>query len=136
MGSLEFLTGKSERCEILIQWIQRLITDSIKSGVLSAPPPLVTRTFQDLSSGLVSFNNARKLNEIPFPFPFAQALAFMMLMLNLVYPLWCAAYAASPIGAFQFSTPFLLFSNCVNYIAAEIEMPFGDDPNDLPMNDM
>lgn len=41
-------------------------------------------------------------------------------------PLWC--------GLVNFITVFCFFG--INFIASEIEMPFGDDPNDLPLHSL
>jgi len=139
-GSLLFLEGNSEKCEIILQWIQRLTMDMTRSGVVVAPPPIVSRVFQELSRGIVNLNNARKIADIPFPFPYAQMASVMLGMHLIVAPI-VAASLMNSLGWAVVLTFFPIYAFWgLNYIAAEIEAPFGDDPNDLPlvamMNDM
>merc|ERR1719440_1167063 len=47
--------------EILIHWIQVLITDSIQPGIMCIAPPILTRAYQTLSRGMVNLHDARKL---------------------------------------------------------------------------
>merc|ERR1712232_7645 len=55
---------------------------------------------------------------------------------------WCllpaitVLYIGDPIGALAVSFILTFAFWSVNYIAAEIEMPFGDDQNDLPIERM
>merc|ERR1719440_1150813 len=46
--------------EILVHWIQVLITDSIGQGVMCIAPPILTRAYQTLSRGMVNLHDARK----------------------------------------------------------------------------
>ena len=56
---MEFLISqKGHRCEILIQWIQKIVIKNMANGVITAPAPLLSRAFQELSSGVVGINNA------------------------------------------------------------------------------
>merc|ERR1719181_1716521 len=58
--------------EILIHWIQVLITDNIHTGVMCIAPPILTRAYQTLSRGMVNLHDARKIADVPFPFPLSQ----------------------------------------------------------------
>lgn len=122
------------RCEVVYQWIQRHIVHAVDAGVVDIPPPILSRAFQELSMGLVNLAAARKINELPFPFHFAQMLTAMLLTYTIgtsiasgfVMPSWWAA------GGATFFNVLVLWS--VNYLAAEIEQPFGTDLNDLPID--
>merc|ERR1740121_3571480 len=64
---------KSRRpVELVFSWIQALIVENIKTGVLSIPPPLLSRSFQEYANGMVQFHDACKISTCPFPFPYAQ----------------------------------------------------------------
>lgn len=132
-SSLLFLEGNCEKCEIIIQWIQRLIIDNTRSGVVPVPAPIVSRVFQELSRGIVNLNNARKIADIPFPFPYAQMASIMLGIHLCLAPILAAVLMQSPAWAIvlTFFPIWALWG--LNYIAAEIEAPFGDDPNDLPL---
>mmetsp|Transcript_15322 Transcript_15322/g.33113 ORF Transcript_15322/g.33113 Transcript_15322/m.33113 type:complete len:479 (-) Transcript_15322:200-1636(-) len=123
------------RCEVILQWAQRKIVLAIDDGTLDVAPPILSRVFQDLGRGIVSLASARKINELPFPFHYAQMLTVMLLIYTvgvsvgsgfLMYSYWSSAGIA-------FLNVFVLWS--VNYLAAEIEQPFGTDYNDLPIQD-
>lgn len=134
--SIDFLASKTEKCEIILQWIQRLIVDGMKKGVIDIPPPILSRVFQELSRGIVNMNNARKITDFLFPFPYAQMITLMLMCSSIVTP-WIVISLLEDWWwsvALSFLTTLTFWS--VHYIAIELEMPFGDDLNDLPLKDM
>jgi len=137
-GSMRFLISldAGARVEILMQWIQRLIVSMQASGVVSSAPPIVSRCFQELADGRMSFNAAKKIAAFPFPFPYAQMLMVMLMMHWVAAPFMAALALEDPILCVTttFVTSLAFWS--INYIAAEIEMPFGDNPNDLPVEEL
>jgi hypothetical protein len=126
----------AQRVEVLLQWIQRLVVNMQGSGVVTSPPPIVSRVFQELADGRMRFNAAKKIASFPFPFPYAQML-MVMLMIHWISAPVMASLLLDDIGfcaiaTFVTSVAFW----CINYIAAELEMPFGDNANDLPVEDL
>ncbi|CAK0877820.1 unnamed protein product, partial [Prorocentrum cordatum] len=71
--SLNVIRQSEAKVELIFQWIQQLIVENISTGVMSIPPPILTRSFQEMASGMVHFHNALKISTVPFPFPYAQA---------------------------------------------------------------
>merc|ERR1719379_1416709 len=61
----------------------------------------------------------------------------VMLMIH-----WCAAPVMAALALDDISIVVIstfvtsLAFWCINYIAAELEMPFGDNPNDLPVEEL
>ena len=45
---------------------------------MRAPPPIISRIFQEVSNGLLFYNNATKMKEVPVPFPYVQLNAFLL----------------------------------------------------------
>lgn len=136
---LEFLAtkhDKNQRVEILIQWVQRLVVENMATGIVNIPAPVITRFFQELSRGAVNMSQARNMTDIPFPFPYAQMLTVMLVLHWALTPLLSALIMRSGTWSALFSFVSVLAFWGTNYIAAEIESPFGDDPNDLPLNRM
>lgn len=135
-GHLEFLEAANDQCEVLLQWVQQLIIESHDAGVVDVPPPILSRAFQELSRGIVTLNNARKIKDIPFPFPYAQMLVCMLVVHWLVTPMlaslvieswwWAAVMSFLVTGSFW----------TLMHIAMEIDQPFGADANDLPIKAM
>lgn len=119
-----------------MQWIQRLVVDNIRSNVIEIAPPIVSRVFQEFSLGIVNIAAAKKITIIPFPFPYAQMMQVMLLMQSFALPA-IAGYAYHKwwvASGVTFS--IVLLSWCVHFTACELEMPFGDDDNDLPLAEM
>jgi len=65
--SLETLRNEECKVELIIQWLQALMVDNIKNGVLNIPPPILSRVFHNLSNGLHHFYDAYKIAySVPF----------------------------------------------------------------------
>lgn len=119
------------KVELVFQWIQQLIVQNIETGVLKIPPPILSRSFQEIGNGMVAFREAMKISTIPFPFPYAQVSQTLLILHWLCTPLVVSQYVSTPWwGAlFSFLQVFVYWS--MNAIAIEIENPFGMDANDL-----
>merc|ERR1712048_308574 len=65
---------------VIVQWIQQMILFALNNGVITAAPPIVSRVFQDLSHGVVTVNNAKKISDTPFPFPYCQTLQLVLVV--------------------------------------------------------
>eukprot|EP00930_Biecheleria_cincta_P023848 TRINITY_DN17151_c0_g1_i1.p1 TRINITY_DN17151_c0_g1~~TRINITY_DN17151_c0_g1_i1.p1 ORF type:complete len:518 (+),score=94.33 TRINITY_DN17151_c0_g1_i1:129-1682(+) len=122
--------------EMIMQWILHLIVESDKDNILSVAPPILSRVFQGLSNGMVKLQKVSCIKEVPFPFPYAQMITAMLLVHWLLTPLFASQVVQSAWWA-----GILCF--CVSgafwwllYIALEIDQPFGEDPNDLPVKEM
>jgi len=135
-GSFMFLQLCPDRCEVCLQWIQRLIVDSSKSGVIDIAPPILSRVFNELGNGIVNLSNARKITEFPIPFPMTQMITVMLLFHACITPIICATTVESPGYAAMVTFVVIFAYWSINYIALELEMPFGDDINDLPLHVM
>lgn len=131
---LIYLEAQTRKREIVLQWIQRLVVDGERSGVLKIAPPILSRVFQELSNGIVHMNDARKITIVPFPFPFAQVTFVMVGLLSYVaIPMVCGFYLTLWTSAFYSITISAVYWVCY-HIALEIEMPFGLEPNQLPVD--
>eukprot|EP00927_Polykrikos_kofoidii_P071889 TRINITY_DN6808_c0_g1_i1.p1 TRINITY_DN6808_c0_g1~~TRINITY_DN6808_c0_g1_i1.p1 ORF type:complete len:673 (+),score=59.94 TRINITY_DN6808_c0_g1_i1:101-2119(+) len=121
------------RVEVLLHWVQVLITDSIHEGILVTPPPILTRSYQTLSRGMVNLHNVRKLADVPFPFPLSQMLSVLLLIQSFLTPIFVSQLKVGLCGAFvlSFMPTFGMWS--LMFISGELEQPFGQDPNDLPL---
>eukprot|EP00408_Alexandrium_pacificum_P010736 CAMPEP_0171222200 /NCGR_PEP_ID=MMETSP0790-20130122/35142_1 /TAXON_ID=2925 /ORGANISM="Alexandrium catenella, Strain OF101" /LENGTH=560 /DNA_ID=CAMNT_0011688141 /DNA_START=85 /DNA_END=1767 /DNA_ORIENTATION=- len=135
-NSLAVLANADEQCEVLVHWIQRHVIEGYNSGVVGVPAPILSRVFQELSRGLVNAQNVRKIAEVPFPFPYTQMCVIMLLASSVLTPLLASITSSTSWEAgFLAFMPTLTFW-CLNYMAAEIEQPFGEDANDLPIPEM
>merc|ERR1712070_723321 len=59
--SLLWLSTKSPevRCEVVLQWLQRLIVEAQSADTLMVPPPILTRAYQELSRGIITLHQSR-----------------------------------------------------------------------------
>jgi len=133
--SMMFLRESSDNVEVIIQWIQRQTILNMSSGVLTVPAPVISRVFQELSRGIVNLQNARKIADFPFPFPYAQTSVVMLVIHWLMCPLISGLLLDKYLAAGT-SFSIIFFFWCVNYIALQLEMPYGDRDNDLPLYEM
>jgi len=129
--SLRSLKYSTSKVELIFSWIQFLIVENMPNGVLSIPPPILSRAFQEIANGMVAFHNAMKITYVPFPFPYAQTCDLLLLVHWVVVPLVTTQWVTEPLwaGVFVMIQVFILWS--LNLIAVEIENPFGQDANDL-----
>jgi len=135
MESMIFLNGSKDKVEVILQWIQKTIVFHMQTGVMPVAPPILSRCFQELSRGIVNLQNARKIAEFPFPFPFSQTSMVMLLLHWAAVPILCSMLLHR-IAAAMTSFLVIFFIWSVNYIALELEMPFGNEANSLPMDQM
>jgi len=128
----------SEGCPVhfLMQKLVRLVARRHKAGGLAAPPPIVSRIFQELSNGFLAFQGANKVATIPFPFPYAQIVQYLQLAFVLSCPFVVVAFVDDL--SFQMFFTFLgVFTFCsLNAVASQLEDPFGHDANDLPLRQL
>eukprot|EP00928_Gymnodinium_smaydae_P033266 TRINITY_DN23872_c0_g1_i1.p1 TRINITY_DN23872_c0_g1~~TRINITY_DN23872_c0_g1_i1.p1 ORF type:complete len:537 (-),score=91.22 TRINITY_DN23872_c0_g1_i1:85-1695(-) len=119
------------RVELTFQLLMVLIVDAIRKKVLSIPPPILTRVFQELNAGMVEYHDALKISNVPLPFPYTQTCDMLLLLQALIMPFivvtsnghWMASALLGFISSFSLHS--------INYIAMELENPFGSDANDM-----
>eukprot|EP00931_Biecheleriopsis_adriatica_P050254 TRINITY_DN29088_c0_g1_i1.p1 TRINITY_DN29088_c0_g1~~TRINITY_DN29088_c0_g1_i1.p1 ORF type:complete len:499 (+),score=76.22 TRINITY_DN29088_c0_g1_i1:63-1559(+) len=131
--SIEYLAHAPEKALVVLQWIQQLIMRNVHQSVVNAPAPIVSRAFQELSNGIVDMVDAQKISDIPFPFPWAQMLSTMMILTSLITPFVLATTTSSLAWCVLLNFVSVMSLSAIHYVAAELEMPFGDDLNDLPL---
>lgn len=127
------LMHSEDKVLVVCGWLVASLTRKMHSGHLKVPPPICSRCYQELSNGMLGFNQAMKVAVVPFPFPFAQMLSLLLVGFVLTCPVAVLQFTQSAIF-----TPVLNFVAVLGYwglneIACELENPFGDDPNDLPV---
>jgi len=134
--SLDHMQHSPSRCEVIIQWITRLMIESLHNHIIDVPPPILNRSTTDLASAIVDIYRVRKIKEVPFPFPYSQMVLLMLAVYSLVTPILASqlidSLSMAVVASFCVQTAFW----SLYQIADEIDQPFGTDPNDLPMHDM
>jgi len=113
--------------------IIRLVTQRMDEGGVAIPPPILSRVYQELSTGLLGFTHAKKVGDIPFPFPYSQIVSFLQVCFLFSCPFVVMALISEVIPAFFFTFFAAFCYSSLNEVAAELEDPFGTDANDLPL---
>jgi predicted membrane chloride channel (bestrophin family) len=129
----EVLTASTDRTTVIMYWI---IYDLAKvSSDIEAAPPIQSRMYQELSNGMLGFNQCIKLADVPFPFPYAQMLTWLLVCFAGFIPVYITALSKSMYASTILS--FFLFEGIwgLNETAKELENPFGTDDNDICLGD-
>jgi len=116
------------------QRIQRCIITRLNAGGMQAPPPIVSRIFQEISNGLLAYNNATKMKEIPVPFAYVQLNAiFLNLFAVVLCPIAIASFTPTLWLSLSTTAVTIISFFAVFIVANEMEDPFGTEANDMPM---
>lgn len=131
LEGLQDLAEPGEKCDVVVQWIIRLVLEAMKNGIIPTPPPVVSRFFQEMNSGMISFRSMVLISEVQFPFPYAQVVSLLLGLQLALTPFIVGTLDAhvAAVGIFSFASTCSLV--VLTLTAQEIELPFGDDPNDL-----
>lgn len=127
------LEKATDRTAVVMYWLVRDLAKISKDLVVA--PPIQTRMYQELSNGMLGFNQCVKLADVPFPFPFAQILTVLLSFYVIFIPIYIVAFTDSMIAGPIMS--FALFQGIwgLNETAKELENPFGVDTNDVTLID-
>ena len=68
-------------------------TSSTETAQVTIPGPVLSRLYQEMSNGMLGFNQALHIALIPFPFPFAQLIALLVSLLVVAIPFFVTAFA-------------------------------------------
>lgn len=130
---IQLLAQSNDTISSVMYWIIWDLADAMKD--IDIAPPIQSRMYQELSNGMLGFNNCLKIADVPFPLPFAQLLGLLLVAFSLLIPVYVIVFTRSPIAGPILS--FLLFESiwCLNEVAKELENPFGQDSNDITLTD-
>ena len=118
-----------------ISRIIRAITTRQRAGGIKAPAPIVSRVFQELSNGVLAYNNACKMKEVPVPFALVHFNALLLLFFILTAPLVVSCFTGNLFMSIFTSCAVTGGFASLWLVANELEDPFGYDENDLAMSE-
>eukprot|EP00928_Gymnodinium_smaydae_P013234 TRINITY_DN14845_c0_g1_i1.p1 TRINITY_DN14845_c0_g1~~TRINITY_DN14845_c0_g1_i1.p1 ORF type:complete len:830 (+),score=176.92 TRINITY_DN14845_c0_g1_i1:68-2557(+) len=128
--SLATLDGSGSRVNLCYHWLQQLLMDAQRAGVVTAPAPIVGRAFAELGSGITKFADARKHALCQFNFPYAQAMEWLLILYSVLLPIMMVNWADWAGGAFLFTFIQLFFIWSLHSIIGILEAPFDtSNPN-------
>eukprot|EP00927_Polykrikos_kofoidii_P019521 TRINITY_DN19136_c0_g2_i1.p1 TRINITY_DN19136_c0_g2~~TRINITY_DN19136_c0_g2_i1.p1 ORF type:complete len:863 (+),score=176.51 TRINITY_DN19136_c0_g2_i1:52-2640(+) len=130
--SLKALDGSPMRVELCYYWILQLFVDNQASGVIAAPPPIVSRCFAELQAGMGKFLDAKRHAQTQFNFPYAQSTRWLIIFYSGFMPLMMVQWSDWVSGAFAFTFLQLFFIWALYMITVILESPFDtSNPNSI-----
>jgi ion channel-forming bestrophin family protein len=128
------LVGKSNlihRARWMITKVSQNIRSIEKESRLQGVSVLMIGNAMSLISS--SFADIAAVQTTPFPFPYAQFTSLFLFSYIMTFPIAYSTDIAylTPIASFLISTAFV----GLNEVSVQLEDPFGDDANDLPLDE-
>jgi predicted membrane chloride channel (bestrophin family) len=116
-------------------WILGLFTSALNT-VLSVPPPVYTRVYQELSNGMQGYQEALRVSQIPLPPVITHMTNGLLICSFIIMPFTVEQTVKSrvltPLVTFVAAYCYMLI-HCISNL---LERPYGDDFIDLPMHEM
>merc|ERR1712224_1147150 len=128
---LRKLRDAKDRPGLVLMWLGEMVTDL--QPHLLVPPPVLSRVYQELSNGSLGFSQAMKLSDIPFPFIFAQTPAVAIIIFGVISPIAFTVITGDSWITPVISTATVISLWSLNEIAKELENPFGEEANNIPL---
>ncbi|CAK9005692.1 unnamed protein product [Durusdinium trenchii] len=125
-----------QKVQVVLVWIKYFIVQGIDTGLLSIPPPILTRVYQEIGAGMAEFHDAQLISMWPFPFPYAQLSLLLTVLHMMISPLIMVQYTRWVWSACFLTCVSVVSVVALNIISLELENPFGEDHNDLPANEV
>lgn len=118
---LEQIAASPCKVETACLLFQKLLAEHVSNGLISTPPPLVTRVYHELANGMTKFHEASKFNKAPYPYPYIAVADMLMLIHWLFTPFMVCIWTQGALSAFGFTLiqTFILWS--LNGIAGQLD---------------
>jgi predicted membrane chloride channel (bestrophin family) len=131
---LQMARGPYAKTQLCWNWLSEfMMREHLAGSMGKVGPPIVSRCIQFLGDGMIYYNHARKIMFVPFPFVHAQLSVLFIVVLIPIIPFLMVQWTGeSWLGAvLTFFTVLCLAG--VNEVARELENPFRNVPNELPL---
>jgi len=116
-------------------WLNGLIMNALKSGLLNVPAPILSRVFQQTEKAIVEYNQVLEVMTIPFPYPYAQTCYVLLVLMGVATPFAMCSWTTHPATTGLLTFTGVMCLSSLELIARQLENPFGEDSNDLPIMD-
>ena len=127
--------GPYAKVALCTMWLEEFCTrEHLNGGMGTVGAPIVSRLFQFTSDGMSGYNQARKIAYIPFPFPHAQITSLFVLVVGLLMPVLLMSFIDKSSYGYLINALTVMCFTGVHEVARELENPFQNVPNDIPLN--
>jgi len=123
----ELLQASADRANMVVNWLNHNL--AYCSDMLIIPAPIQSRMYQEISNGMLGFNTALKVADVPFCFPYSQIILILLIVWMCLIPFYIVSLTRSLVGGPLLAYVFSAFMLCMNRIAKELENPFGQGAN-------
>jgi hypothetical protein len=93
------LARVEDKSYLVMQWVVDIVVLQGKLKWLEVEGPIVSRIYQELSDGMLGYNQARKLTEIPFPYPYAKLMTSLLAIFALTVPFLISSWVEDTAAA-------------------------------------
>jgi len=110
--------------------------DRPKPSGIRVGPPVLARTYQHMSETMFAYNQLVKIAVTPVPFPYCQMSVIILTLFSALWPFVAATVINMKPWSILMAFLVTLGFYAVDAIATELSDPFGDDSNDLPLQEL
>lgn len=118
------IANSDRKVETVFQLIQSMIVDNMNAGILNVPPPILTRSFQEMSQAMLKVHQAYKMVNVPYPVALNYASSFLLCIFSALtvwyLPSWVPHERLSLLCIF--TLVFIYWF--VHFVCGELERPF------------
>lgn len=122
------------KVEYVFQTLQQVVVDAMESKVLDISPPILTRSFQEMSAGLCAYYEAKKLSHVPFPYAYRFFTMAVLLTHAAVTPVMIAANTKGVISAFNYTFVGTCLLWFLDGVADLLDNPFRIEASTLELS--
>jgi len=124
------------KVETVFQMLQVLVVHGSDAGILAIPPPILSRAFQEMGSGMLQFHSAMKLARMPLPFHYHFVSRVVLGIYTVFTPLMYAKWSVVPHTVFVsvFLMTFVIWF--MQGMSSVLEHPFGCNVGIIDMHDV
>mmetsp|Transcript_34148 Transcript_34148/g.72634 ORF Transcript_34148/g.72634 Transcript_34148/m.72634 type:complete len:532 (+) Transcript_34148:164-1759(+) len=141
---MDQMSSSFDKLTVIIQWIQCEASRLHCLNRIYIHSSIITRIYEELSSGMLAYCEAHMISVIPFPFLFAQVLSYALYSFSILCPFIVYSALREQEGGLTqeiYSWPALISMNVLlvggfaglNEIAIELEDPFTEKLNNFPL---
>ncbi|KAG7355182.1 bestrophin, RFP-TM, chloride channel [Nitzschia inconspicua] len=135
---VEFLQkarGPEAQMALCLLWLKEFVSrEHLDGSTGMVAPPIVARVYQFISDGFVQYNQCRKTAYTQFPFVHSQLTTFFLFVSIFIFPYLFYTYVNSTVVACLLNFATLACFDGMHEVARELQDPFYQFPNDLPLN--
>ncbi|CAE7805376.1 cyb5r2 [Symbiodinium sp. CCMP2456] len=112
------------RPEQVYHAISKVMMEAINSGVMGAPPPMVSRVYHEMGLGMSKMHAAMRFGTVDFPAPYLLALKAMLAIYTFLTRVAVIDWAQTVAFSGFFSTLLVFSMWGLMALAAELDNPY------------